>query len=91
MEAGTMEQERMSREQLQARIARIEGQVHGIGKMIGDSRQCDQILTQILAARAALEKVAAAVVASSMDECLVDVSEETRATLARSVGLLMQV
>ncbi len=78
-------------ERLQARLARIEGQIRGIGKMIGEGRRCDQILVQILAARAALEKVAAAIVESSIDECLASVPEETRRALNSSVGLLTQI
>ena len=73
------------------RLARIEGQVHGIGRMVRERRQCDQILTQVLAARAALEKVAAAVVAESLDECLVSVPEEARRAIASSFGLLTHI
>ncbi len=73
------------------RLARVEGQVHGIGKMVREGRQCDQILTQILAARAALEKVAAAVVADSVDECLVSVPEKERRAIAGSIALLTHI
>jgi CsoR family transcriptional regulator, copper-sensing transcriptional repressor len=79
---------RETNESLLVRLARVEGQVHGIGKMVREGRQCDQVLTQILAARAALEKVAAVVVATSIDECLVSAPEEARKTIATSLGLL---
>jgi len=38
------------------RLARVEGQIHGIARMIEDRRRCDQIVVQLMAARAALEK-----------------------------------
>ena len=40
-----------------SRVARIEGQVRGIGRMIGEERYCIDILTQIQAVKAALKGV----------------------------------
>jgi DNA-binding FrmR family transcriptional regulator len=76
---------------LQDRLARIEGQVRGIGKMIEERRRCDQILMQVMAARAALEKVAAAVVATSIDECLALPPEQARKVIGASVSMLAQL
>ncbi|MGH2346520.1 MAG: metal-sensitive transcriptional regulator [Chloroflexota bacterium] len=76
---------------LRDRLARIEGQVRGIGKMIEERRRCDQILMQVMAARAALEKVAAAVVATSIDECLTLPPEQARKVIGNSVGMLTQL
>jgi len=76
---------------IQERLARIEGQVRGISKMVAERRPCDQVLMQIMAARAALEKVAAAVVSSSIDECLSLPPEEARKVIGRSISMLTQV
>ncbi|HVC82550.1 MAG TPA: metal-sensitive transcriptional regulator [Chloroflexota bacterium] len=76
---------------LRDRLARIEGQVRGIGKMIEEHRRCDQILMQVMAARAALEKVAAAVVATSIDECLTLPPEQARKVIGNSVSMLTQL
>jgi DNA-binding FrmR family transcriptional regulator len=76
---------------LQDRLARIEGQVRGIGRMIEQRRRCDQILMQVMAARAALEKVAAAVVATSIDECLALPPEQARKVISNSVSMLTQL
>ena len=76
---------------LQDRLARIEGQVRGIGKMIEEHRRCDQILMQVMAARAALEKVAAAVVATSIDECLTLLPEQARKVIGNSISMLTQI
>jgi DNA-binding FrmR family transcriptional regulator len=46
-----------SKDQLLARLARIEGQVRGIARMVEDDRYCIDVLTQIGAVQAALDKV----------------------------------
>jgi DNA-binding FrmR family transcriptional regulator len=71
------------------RLARIEGQVRGIQRMIDEGRPCDEILTQVLAARTALERAAGEIVGAYIDECLTAFSpEETREQLGRIVRLL---
>jgi len=75
-------------QELLDRLARIEGQVRGISKMVQERRPCDQVLTQVMAARAALEKVGAAVVTHNIDECLALPPEQARKVLVRSVQLL---
>ena len=47
-----------TKDQLQKRLARIEGQVRGVSKMVDDDRYCIDVLTQISAIQAALDKVA---------------------------------
>lgn len=58
-----------STQDLLGRLAQVEGQARGISKMVQERRPWDQVLTQIMAARAPLEKVGAAVVTHSIDEC----------------------
>lgn len=57
--------------QLQARLARIEGQIRGIAKMVDDDRYCIDVLTQINAVRAALDKVALGLLDGHARHCLV--------------------
>jgi DNA-binding FrmR family transcriptional regulator len=47
-----------SKDELQRRLARVEGQVRGVSKMVEDDRYCIDVLTQISAIQAALDKVA---------------------------------
>jgi DNA-binding FrmR family transcriptional regulator len=47
-----------SKDELQKRLARIEGQVRGVSKMVAEDRYCIDVLTQIAAIEAALDKVA---------------------------------
>jgi DNA-binding FrmR family transcriptional regulator len=47
-----------SKDELQRRLARVEGQVRGVAKMVAEDRYCIDVLTQIAAIEAALDKVA---------------------------------
>lgn len=46
-----------SKEQLLNRLSRVEGQVRGIRKMVEEDRYCIDVLTQVSAAQAALDKI----------------------------------
>jgi DNA-binding FrmR family transcriptional regulator len=58
------------KEQLKKRLARIEGQVRGIAKMIDDDRYCIDILTQLGAVDTALEAVAIKVLEEHVRHCV---------------------
>ena len=55
-----------------ARLHRIEGQVRGIEKMVEDDRYCIDVLTQVNAARAALEGVALQLLADHTEHCVTE-------------------
>lgn len=57
---------------IQARLRRIEGQVRGIQKMVDDDRYCIDVLTQVNAARAALESVALRLLADHTEHCVTE-------------------
>ena len=52
------------------RLSRIEGQVRGIGKMIADDRYCIDVLTQIRAVRAALDRVEQEILSDHLQHCV---------------------
>ena len=58
------------KDQLQKRLARIEGQVRGIAKMVEDDRYCIDILTQIGAVETALEAVGMKVLEEHVNHCV---------------------
>ncbi len=66
------------RHDLKRRLARVEGQVRGISKMIDDSRQCKDIVTQISAVSKALEQIGFRLVASQISYCLENPEEALR-------------
>jgi CsoR family transcriptional regulator, copper-sensing transcriptional repressor len=58
--------------QLLDRLARIEGQVRGVQRMVEEDRYCIDVVTQINAARAALDKVALGLLDGHVRHCLVE-------------------
>ncbi|MFN8525808.1 MAG: metal-sensitive transcriptional regulator [Chloroflexota bacterium] len=71
------------------RLARVEGQIRGIQRMIDEARPCDEILTQVLAARTALERTAGEMVSVYIAECLGDgTTPDVRERVGRTVELL---
>ena len=55
---------------LDVRLRRIEGQVRGLARMLDEGRTGVEILIQVAAVRAALDKVALAVLEREADGCL---------------------
>ena len=82
-----------SKPQLLARLRRIEGQVRGIERMVEHDRYCIDVLTQISAAQAALDKVALGLLDGHARECVLpadgqlqaDRTEELMAAVGRLV------
>jgi DNA-binding FrmR family transcriptional regulator len=74
---------------VEARLARIEGQVRGIRSMAAEGRECVDIVTQIAAVRAAHKKVADMMVAEHVERWLNEprVGEDRK----RSVEELLKV
>lgn len=52
------------------RLRRIEGQIKGVQRMLGEERDCAEIIQQIAAARAALDRVALDLISTGLEECL---------------------
>jgi CsoR family transcriptional regulator, copper-sensing transcriptional repressor len=83
-----------TKEQLLARLRRIEGQVAGIQRMVSEDRYCIEVLTQIGAARAALDKVAPGLLDDHAHHCVVGAPGEEQAAktdeLMAAVGRLLR-
>ena len=82
-----------TKDQLLARLRRIEGQVRGVAGMVEDNRYCIDILTQISAVQAALDKVALGLLDDHAHHCVMgaqadDASAKTDELMA-AVGRLM--
>ncbi len=81
-----------SKDQLRSRLRRIEGQVRGVEKMVDEERYCIDVLTQISAIQAALDKVALGLMDDHAHHCVVgaktaaernDKTDELMAAVAR--------
>jgi DNA-binding FrmR family transcriptional regulator len=84
-----------TKDQLAARLKRVEGQVRGIERMVDEDRYCIDVLTQISAVQAALDKVALGVLDDHARHCIVEGGkegdrEELTAELMGAVGRLMR-
>lgn len=55
-----------------ARLSRIEGQVRGVARMIDEDRYCIDILTQIRAIKAALNRVEQEILRDHLKHCVSD-------------------
>jgi DNA-binding FrmR family transcriptional regulator len=67
-----------SKKELQRRLARVEGQVRGVSKMVEDDRYCIDVLTQISAIQAALDKVALGLLDDHARVCVIGGEERQR-------------
>jgi DNA-binding FrmR family transcriptional regulator len=84
-----------TKEQLLARLRRIEGQVRGIQGMVDDDRYCIDVLTQISAIQAALDKVALGLLDDHARHCVVGgvaegTPEERTDEMLAAVGRLLR-
>lgn len=56
---------------LDRRLARIEGQVRGLRRMVSEDAYCIDILTQVSAARSAIDQFAAELAMSHVRTCII--------------------
>jgi CsoR family transcriptional regulator, copper-sensing transcriptional repressor len=77
------------------RLRRIEGQTRGLQKMVEEDRWCPDILQQIAAVRAALDKVALGLANGHVQHCMAmsddpkrreEMTDELMSALGRLVG-----
>lgn len=84
------------KDQLLKRLRRIEGQTRGIQAMVSEDRWCPDILQQIAAVRAALDKVALGLAEGHVQHCMMEGSNDSRrrdemtAELMHALGRLVR-
>jgi len=66
------------RKRLLNRLRRLEGQIRGLQAMIESGQECDAVLTQVMAAKSALNQVGLHIVGHAMKNCLIDDEAATR-------------
>ncbi|MCC7353704.1 MAG: metal-sensitive transcriptional regulator [Anaerolineae bacterium] len=77
---------------LQKRLARIAGQVRGVQKMLDEGRDCQAVLQQLAAIRAAVQQASLILVRSYAAECLARPDTESPEELADSlIGALTKL
>jgi DNA-binding FrmR family transcriptional regulator len=65
---------------LSKRLKRIEGQVRGVAGMVEDDKYCIDILTQVSAAKAALDQVALELLRDHAKHCLTNDAVQSHGT-----------
>jgi DNA-binding FrmR family transcriptional regulator len=85
---------REDKEKLLKRLARVEGQVRGVSRMVEEERYCIDVLTQIGAIQAALDKVALGLLDEHTRHCVVEADGAERVEkvdeLMAAVGRLVK-
>ena len=83
-----------TKDQLLRRLRRVEGQVRGVERMVEEDRYCIDVLTQISAAQAALDKVALGLMDDHARHCVLEGPDRERRErteeLMGAVGRLMR-
>ncbi|MGN6372025.1 MAG: metal-sensitive transcriptional regulator [Solirubrobacteraceae bacterium] len=96
MDARTPRGYTATKEQLRNRLARVEGQVRGVSKMVEDDRYCIDVLTQIAAIQAALDKIALGLLDGHVRVCMLGEGgapaepDEQAGELMQAVGRLVR-
>lgn len=83
-----------NKDQVLKRLKRAEGQVRGIARMVEEDTYCIDVLTQVSAARAALDKVAIELMRDHAKRCMGHITDEKEQNikaeeLANAIGRLL--
>ncbi len=80
----------MSDNNVNLRLKRVEGQIRGLQRMIDEGASCEDVLTQLLAARSALDQAGLLIVGNYVDRCLLSGNEiEMRDKIQRIFSLVL--
>jgi Uncharacterized protein conserved in bacteria len=77
-----------NKEDVLARLRRIEGQVRGLQRMVDNDEYCIDILTQINAATGALKKVAVGLLDDHIRHCVVNQTEEGKDMITEATAAI---
>ena len=58
------------------RLKRVEGQIRGVLKMMEEGKECKDVVTQLSAARSAMDRSLAYIVAKNLETCIRDAEDE---------------
>lgn len=81
-------------DQMKNRVKRIEGQLRGILKMMEENKDCKEVITQLSAARTAIDRTIGVIVSSNLVECVRQAEESgnqsTEELVKEAVELLVR-
>jgi DNA-binding FrmR family transcriptional regulator len=76
----------VNKDDVLARLRRVEGQVRGVQRMVDEDQYCIDILTQISAASNALKRVAVGLLEDHMRHCVANETEKDKDMIAEATA-----
>jgi DNA-binding FrmR family transcriptional regulator len=80
-----------TKEELQRRLKRIEGQVRGVQKMVDEERDCHEIVQQLAAIRSAVQGASVMFMRQYASDCLMSADRTDRAAREVLIDDLLQL
>ncbi|ASI36362.1 MULTISPECIES: metal-sensitive transcriptional regulator [unclassified Exiguobacterium] len=81
-------------QKMKNRVSRIEGQLRGILRMMEEGQDCRDVITQLSAARSAMDRTIGVVVSSNLIECVKEAEAsgegQTEDLVKEAVSLLVK-
>ncbi|MFF3922042.1 metal-sensitive transcriptional regulator [Paenibacillus lactis] len=80
-------------DQMKNRVKRIEGQLRGILRMMEEGKDCREVITQLSATRAAMDRAIGVIVSANLVDCVQEAVENGRDTeqlVVEAMNLLVQ-
>jgi len=77
-------------DQMKNRLKRVQGQIRGILKMMEEEKDCKDVITQLTAAKNALESTIGLVVSTNLEQCLRKDSESPEKYVNEAIRLLIK-
>lgn len=73
------------------RLSRLEGQIRGISKMLEEDRSCQDVVTQLSAVKAGIDKVIALMVTENLMTCVAEENtEDQREKVEQALKLIFK-
>jgi len=73
------------------RLKRLEGQIRGLQTMIESDKECEDVLTQIMAVKSALNQVGLHIIGHSMKRCVMrSVDKDPEAMIDEAIALFVR-
>ncbi|TXL67797.1 metal-sensitive transcriptional regulator [Cerasibacillus terrae] len=79
--------------QVKNRLKRVEGQVRGVLRMMDEEKECKDVISQLSAARSALDRAIALIVAENLQVCVKEQyenGEESSDVVQEAIQLLVK-
>lgn len=72
------------------RLRRAEGQLRGVQRMVEEGAGCDQVLTQLAAAKAAIDQVGLHLITERLRSCVAEGGTSCEADFDRAVATFLR-